>query len=166
MILVRLTREALHAHRSCAAGVEVFDAIASDGAVEIEWTPLAAVWLAAAYPTYARWLRERGLVPPAYLRDAVLRGADLRGADLRGAYLRRAYLRGADLARADLARADLAGADLRGANLEGANLEGADLEVADLEGADLAGAIVGAGAPAPPGWRVDDAGRLRRGGAA
>jgi hypothetical protein len=180
MIRVRLEREALLARRACRGAIELFDEIAQSGAIEMEWSPLASVWLAAAYPAYARWLRERGLVPPAYLRGADLRGADLRGAVLRGAYLEGAGLEGANLEGAVLAGADLRGADLRGAVLRVANLEGAVLEGADLRGAvlrgaylrgaDLAGAVLeganlegawlGRDASAPPGWRVDAAGRL------
>jgi hypothetical protein len=119
-VTLRLRRAVLESHEACADGLALFDAIATDGVVEVEWTPLAMTWIAVAHPGFAGWLRWRGLTP-ASLACANLYGADLEGANLYGA--------------------NLGGADLRGANLEGASLRGANLYGAGLRDADLRGAI-------------------------
>jgi len=105
----------------------------------------------------------------ADLSRAVLTGADLGGADLTGAilaeaYLPRAHLVGTDLSGADLSGATLIGADLRAdltdANLARADLSGANLTGANLPRTNLADALLDrakwpAGAPLPPGWKLD-----------
>jgi len=142
------------------------------------WTPLAAAMLAHADGAGPRvdavvWV-DSGL-GTAVLRHADLRGADLRGAalgdanlwcadlrdaDLRAANLWGANLWGAELRDANLRHADLGGADLRDADLQDADLQGANLRHADIEDADLWGARADV---TPPGWRLDDNGRLVRG---
>ena len=118
--------------------------------LRVELTPLTQLWLARDGIAALNWLRQKGLMGPANLREADLSGADLFGADLSGAdlfgadlsgaTLYRATLSGATLSGASLYRADLSGADLFGADLSGASLRGAYLRGADLRGASLYGA--------------------------
>ena len=141
MIIVRITEAELVARRACddghTSGMALFREIAAGrDFVEVEWTPLAAVWLAVGAPGFCGWLRERGLIPVAQLQYA----------DLQSAYLQRANLRGADLQRA---------------NLRGAQLQGADLQRADLQDADLRGAYRSAQDPATLGWVVVE-GRMEK----
>lgn len=92
-VTLRLTRTVIASHKACQQGLELFDAIAPSGLLELEWTPLAMVWLAVAQPQFAEWLYHAGLIPWS-LRDADLSGLDLRSAWLHGAKLEGA-LRGA-----------------------------------------------------------------------
>jgi hypothetical protein len=174
-IMLTLPRAALQAHGACDPGLALFDAVAdlagTPDAITVEWTPLAALWLAVGAPDFARWLRGHGLTPGANLS-----GADLSRADLSRAYLSRAdlsranlsgaNLSGADLSRADLSRANLSGADLSGAYLSGAylsraDLRGAYLSRANLSGADLSGAYRFSYQTEPLGGTMRD-GALRR----
>ena len=121
MLTITLTRKELERHDACSDGLDLFDALKSwqddvraaralkpRRGLRLEWTLLHQVWLAATYPSHARWLQETGIIPPVHGR------------------------------RANLAGANLAGANLRGANLAGANLTGANLDGADLTGATVA----------------------------
>lgn len=148
---IRITRESLEFHSACNSGLEIFDHLANEtGVLEFEWSPLAALWLAVEYPDEARWLHQRGLIPPANLRNCVLQGLDLRGAYLVGAWLDGADFRGANLNSADLSFAHMETTDFRRANLAHATfyhaymknclLQRAEVKHADFTGADLSGA--------------------------
>jgi uncharacterized protein YjbI with pentapeptide repeats len=185
MIHVTITLKELREADACREGRALFHSLRKmqgrQRSVRIEWTPLAQVWLAAAFGEFSNWLYQNKLTPRLSLEGVDLRGADLSGADLRGAYLRGAYLSGADLRGAYLRGAYLSGAYLSGAYLRGADLSGADLSGADLSGADLSGAYLrgaylsgaylsGAYRPSvswgysdlPDGWERDAFGYLRR----
>lgn len=84
---VVLTRQALVDRAACPEGLALFDAIAPSGVWRGEWTLLHGLWLAVAYPAFAAWARDNGLVPWIVARRANLYGANLYGANLRGAYL-------------------------------------------------------------------------------
>mgnify|MGYP000526504616 CR=1 FL=1 len=114
--------------------------------LRVELTPLTQLWLARDGIGALDWLRQKGLMGPANLREADLSGADLFGADLSGA---------------DLSGADLSGANLRWASLRGADLRGADLRGADLRGASLSGADRWPDDHALAGWELAN-GCLRR----
>jgi uncharacterized protein YjbI with pentapeptide repeats len=155
-ITVSLWRCTLVKHRACDEGLAAFDAIASLQPesdtrrlrrVRVYWTPLHAVWLAAAMPSFSSWLIGEGLLPMLTLSRANLYGADLSGANLYGA---------------DLSRANLSGANLSGANLSGANLSRANLSGANLYGADLSGANLYGSDPVPAGWVRNASGYLER----
>jgi len=140
-IRIQFTRDVLVSHNACGDGLDFFDEIADDdGNLTVEWSPLAALWLACAHPAYSRWLRDHGLIPRAELSGCDLSGMDLQWADLGGACLQRADLSGADLYEASLEGADLYRADLRNANLYYACLVGANLRHAMIGGAHLVGA--------------------------
>ncbi len=174
-VIVRIRRDDLIAHGACVDGLALFDSIAhaqgNPKRVRMRWSMLAQFWLATSSPSFARWLREKGLLPPVYAAS----GADLSRADLSRANLSRAYLSGADLSgvnlsrahlsrahlsRADLSGANFSGADLSGANLSraylsGANLSGANLSRAYLSGADLETCFWSKSRPPPDGWSHD-----------
>ena len=125
--------------------------------------------LAGADLIYAN-LNSANLID-ANLGSTNLRGAYLCGAILSGANLRGAYLCGADLSGAFFGGTDLSGADLGNANLNGtklvADFSGADLTDVDITNADpadadLSGARWRKRTATPPGWKVDDNGRLSR----
>jgi hypothetical protein len=172
MLSVKITRDELVAHRACADELEKFDKLCPSGEVFIpEWRLCHSVCLAKWWPTVARWVRTKGVVPAfahgvVNLSRANLSGANLSRADLFGANLSEANLFGANLSRADLFganlsranlseanlfRANLFGANLSEANLFRANLFGADLFGADLTGADLSRADL-SNATLPDGW--------------
>ena len=156
MICVSITLKELQKHGACPEGLALFRSFSFAGEWIGAWTPIHALWSATAYPSFAAWARDKGIIPIVSLYGANLQGANLRGANLRGADLRDANLQGADLRGADLYGANLEGANLRGANLRGADLEGADLEGANLYGANLRGAdLYGANRPeGSPGYIV------------
>jgi uncharacterized protein YjbI with pentapeptide repeats len=157
MITLTLTTQDLERHNACPPAMTLFSVLTEGrGSITVEWTPLHALWLAAAHPAYAGWLVERGLVPAISLTRANLTRANLTGANLTGANLGDADLRGGDLSDADLRGADLrdanlSEADLSRAKLRGGDLSDADLTGADLTGADLRGAVVATGTTVP-GW--------------
>jgi uncharacterized protein YjbI with pentapeptide repeats len=155
MIHVTITLKELREADACREGRALFHSLRKmqgrQRSVRIEWTPLAQVWLAAAFGEFSNWLYQNKLTPRLSLE-----GVDLRGAYLRGAYLSGAYLSGADLS----------GADLRGAYLSGADLSGAYLRGAYLSGAYLSGAyrpsVSWGYSDLPDGWERDAFGYLRR----
>jgi len=170
MIIISITETALRAEDPCVDGLDLFRAIkrhqdevrAAEGkplrrGLRVRWTRLHGLWLAAAYPSMAGWLADKGIVPQVSLPFADLRGANLRGADLDGANLRGADLDGANLPFANLDGANLRGANLDGANLRGANLDGANLDGANLRGANLRGANWPRDKAPPDGWEKRDA---------
>jgi uncharacterized protein YjbI with pentapeptide repeats len=163
--MIDISRDDLVRHNVCQRGLDMFDAIATmhgcASRIQIEWTPLHAVWLASADPGAAGWLQRGGLIPDADLSGMRLSRSSLSLAYLLRANLQKADLRGANLSRAMLVQADLRGADLRRADVRGANLSGANLDGADIREADLSGSYVGK-VDAPVGWVVDDRGRLMR----
>ena len=156
MITVSIRRADLVAENACNPWLALFDvlkthqdeqrarSIGPEGSPQaargpraglvVRWSRLHALWLASAYPSFASWLVERGIVPQVSLISASLRGANLDGASLRGA----------SLDGANLDSASLRGASLRGANLAFASLDGANLDGASLRGASLRGAKGGA----------------------
>jgi hypothetical protein len=90
---VTITRDGLVRHDACAGGLDLFDRIAPSGRLEIaEWTPLHAVWLAAAEPSHCGWLTSEGVIPSANLADANLVRANLSYANLVRANLAGAYV--------------------------------------------------------------------------
>ena len=126
MISSTITLEELRNSSACEEGIKLFSAI-TDGKETLlipKWSILHTVWLAVAYPDFAKWLRDKNIVPSANLQDADLRDANLQDANLRDANLWGANLRGANLRRANLRYANLRDANLRGANLRDANLPG------------------------------------------
>ena len=132
MISSTITLAELRNSSACEGGIKLFSAI-TDGKETLlipEWSILHTVWLAVAYPDFAKWLRDKNIVPSANLQDANLQDANLQDADLRDANLQDANLRDANLW----------GANLRGANLQGANLQYANLQYANLRDANLRGA--------------------------
>jgi len=150
---IRITREVLRAHDACNSGLEIFDHLTDEtGVLELEWSPLAALWLAVEYPDEARWLHQRGLIPPANLQQSNLQGLNLRGAYLVGARLDGADLREADLSSVDLSHAHMEAADFRKADLSYAKfhhahmksclLQRAEVREADFTAADLSGATL------------------------
>ena len=167
MITVSIRRADLVAENACNPWLALFDvlkthqdeqrarSIGPEGSPQaargpraglvVRWSRLHALWLASAYPSFASWLVERGIVPQVSLISASLRGANLDGASLRGA-----SLDGANLDSASLRGANLDGASLRGASLRGANLDGAS-----LRGASLRGANWPSGRDAPLGWEIN-----------
>ena len=78
MYTVTITRKELESHNACADGLALFDAIAPDGTLTIEWSPLCDAWLSVSW--HARWLIDCRIVPRANLHRADLRRADLYGA--------------------------------------------------------------------------------------
>ena len=85
MLTLTLTRSELVSHGACSPALPLFDKLFPSGRMEIEWTPLAAVWSAVAFPEYTSWLREKNLIPIANLYSADLYSADLRSVSLKGA---------------------------------------------------------------------------------
>ena len=135
---IRITRESLEFHSACNSGLKTFDHFTNEtGVLELQWSPLAALWLATSYPDEVRWLHQRGLIPPANLRHCRLRGLDLRGAYLVGAWLDGADFRGADLSSADLSFAHIDTADFRGAVLANAKFQHAYMKNCLLQRAEL-----------------------------
>lgn len=142
-IRIQFTRDVLESHRACGEGLDFYDEIADDdGNLTVEWSPLAALWLAWAAPAFSRWLRKYGLIPRAELSGCDLSGMDLSGADLGDANLEATDLSGANLYEVSLESADLYRADLRDANLSYASLVGANLRHVMLGGAHLTGAAL------------------------
>jgi len=95
VIVIRLTEASLRDKDACADGIALWREIAkaqdevrvASGkrprkvpCVRVEWTPLAAVWLAVGFPGFAGWLRDVGLVPTSFASWANLSRADLSGA--------------------------------------------------------------------------------------
>ena len=80
MLTLTLTRSELVSHGACSPALYLFDKLFPSGRMEIEWTPLAAVWSAVAFPEYTSWLREKNLIPIANLYSADLRSVSLKGA--------------------------------------------------------------------------------------
>jgi uncharacterized protein YjbI with pentapeptide repeats len=140
-VRLQFTRDVLVSHQACGEGLDFYDEIADDdGNLTVEWSPLAALWLAWAAPAFSRWLRKYGLIPRAELSGCDLSGMDLSGADLGDANLEATDLSGANLYEVSLESADLYRADLRNANLSYASLVGANLRYAMIGGALLHGA--------------------------
>ena len=107
MITVSIRRADLVAENACNPWLALFDvlkthqdeqrarSIGPEGSPQaargpraglvVRWSRLHALWLASAYPSFASWLVERGIVPQVSLISASLDGANLDGASLRGA---------------------------------------------------------------------------------
>ena len=73
--------------------------------LRVELTPLTQLWLARDGIAALNWLRQKGLMGPANLREADLSGADLSGANMSRADLSGASLYGENITRL-IARAD------------------------------------------------------------
>ena len=142
--IVFLHRDELTGEGACREGLALFDTIkalqdderARAGrkprrSLRLRWGLTEQLWLAKAYPSWAGWIRDAGLVPPCSGRRSEkrnLRGADLSCANLSGAIIRGADLSCANLSGAIIRCANLSYADLHGANLRGANLQSANLQ--------------------------------------
>ena len=142
-MFVKLSRSELLSFNPCKEGLDLFDRIAPNGSIEIEWADTSAIALVKANP-FGPWLDQKGLIPP-------LRSVNWKKADLSGA-----YLTGANLIMVNLTGAKLSRANLTGANLFRANLTGADLTGADLTGAYLGEAIWNQKFPVPSGWKLTE----------
>jgi uncharacterized protein YjbI with pentapeptide repeats len=158
-IIIRIRRVDLIEKDACPEGLKLFDAIAqmqgNPKRVRMRWSQLAQAWLMSAYPSFASWLVNQGMIPRANLSRANLFGANLSYANLSYANLSYANLSYANLSYANLSYANLSGANLSGADLSYANLSRAYLSGAYLSGANLGGCYWPKTRPAPDGWTHD-----------
>ncbi len=132
----------------CPSGLKRFDLLAQGrGVCTFAWTSLHQVWLSCVYPSFARWLREQGLVPDVSLATIDLCRADFReayfeGTHCEGARFVEARLSGVNFTRAQLRQVSFVRASLRWGNFWNADLTDADFSDADLTGANFSGAYL------------------------